>query len=576
MSTTVKWRNGTAAQHATFTGAMAEITVDTTNQTLRVHDGATAGGVMLAKQSDVDAKSGAVATRTALKALDTTKITVVTLSEAGRQGIFFWFAGNFSTQISADTSEGVYIKANAIASTAGAWVRVVSDALDIRWFGAKVDNSTNDTAACTAAIALASFLGGGTVYFPVGFCRVTSIGNIPPNVSLHGEGRAVSTIRTTSATLDVVSMNGANINIHDLCFDATVARTAGAYINVTVNTSTANIYRVNMLAPFKGIVIPGVALLHLSHIDISNTVATTGISIDISGGFALIFDNIICRNDPAFRPFAHLNITHIEDLMISNSQFISAITDMNMAPGNGQHVALFRCVNTQFDDASGPAIRIAPTGTGIVDEVVIDSPWIKGGSVQDVLITNAGGGTVDTVSVINTLMTGTGIGVDATGVANIKVKNCAIGSHATAISFANVGGGQIHGNVIGPNGLYGANTVGISLSGTTDRVSVIGNNLATNTTPVSYTATGGNNVIEGNTAYPPLGGSAITVGASPFTYTSGPHPETVTINAGTVSLITLGGVGILQSSGHAIPMAPNQTLTITYSAAPSMIKFLTK
>lgn len=44
MSTQVQYRRGTATQNNSFTGALAEITVDTTNWTLRVHDGATAGG----------------------------------------------------------------------------------------------------------------------------------------------------------------------------------------------------------------------------------------------------------------------------------------------------------------------------------------------------------------------------------------------------------------------------------------------------------------------------------------------------------------------------------------------------
>ena len=48
----VKLRRGTDAEHAGFTGAEGEVTVDTTNDTLRVHDGSTAGGVRLAKLSE--------------------------------------------------------------------------------------------------------------------------------------------------------------------------------------------------------------------------------------------------------------------------------------------------------------------------------------------------------------------------------------------------------------------------------------------------------------------------------------------------------------------------------------------
>jgi hypothetical protein len=44
MSIEVKIRRGTTAEHATFTGAVGEITVDTDKKVVVVHDGATAGG----------------------------------------------------------------------------------------------------------------------------------------------------------------------------------------------------------------------------------------------------------------------------------------------------------------------------------------------------------------------------------------------------------------------------------------------------------------------------------------------------------------------------------------------------
>ena len=48
----VKLRRGTDTEHSSFIGAEGEVTVDTTNDTLRVHDGSTAGGIRLAKLSE--------------------------------------------------------------------------------------------------------------------------------------------------------------------------------------------------------------------------------------------------------------------------------------------------------------------------------------------------------------------------------------------------------------------------------------------------------------------------------------------------------------------------------------------
>lgn len=49
MSKQVKIRRGTTAQHASFTGVEGEITVNTTTDTIHVHDGATVGGRALAR-----------------------------------------------------------------------------------------------------------------------------------------------------------------------------------------------------------------------------------------------------------------------------------------------------------------------------------------------------------------------------------------------------------------------------------------------------------------------------------------------------------------------------------------------
>lgn len=57
MSIQVKFRRGSNSQHGSFTGADGEITVDTTNKTLRVHDGVTVGGTRLAKYSEISSSS---------------------------------------------------------------------------------------------------------------------------------------------------------------------------------------------------------------------------------------------------------------------------------------------------------------------------------------------------------------------------------------------------------------------------------------------------------------------------------------------------------------------------------------
>ena len=52
-ATELRLRRGTANQHSTFAGALGEITMDTDNITVRVHDGSTNGGIRLARHDEL-------------------------------------------------------------------------------------------------------------------------------------------------------------------------------------------------------------------------------------------------------------------------------------------------------------------------------------------------------------------------------------------------------------------------------------------------------------------------------------------------------------------------------------------
>lgn len=56
MARQLQLRKGTTAQHSTFTGALAEVTVDITKKTVVVHDGVTVGGFPLVRSSELDSR----------------------------------------------------------------------------------------------------------------------------------------------------------------------------------------------------------------------------------------------------------------------------------------------------------------------------------------------------------------------------------------------------------------------------------------------------------------------------------------------------------------------------------------
>lgn len=89
MPTALQHRRGTTTQHSTFTGAVGEITVDTTKKTAVVHDGTTAGGIPLAKESDI---ANTVRHDTSTQGLTTTQQSnarknISALKDSGTNGI---------------------------------------------------------------------------------------------------------------------------------------------------------------------------------------------------------------------------------------------------------------------------------------------------------------------------------------------------------------------------------------------------------------------------------------------------------------------------------------------------------
>jgi hypothetical protein len=128
-----------------------------------------------------------VDTRTVLKALDTTKYNVAYLKEGGREGVFEWATGDFSSHVTADTQEGVYIKSDGVLSTLGAWVRRYDGNLNIKWFGAQ-GVATDDTAAFLGAISLITAV-SGDVFVPTGSYKISSTLIVPDGSVFFGEGR---------------------------------------------------------------------------------------------------------------------------------------------------------------------------------------------------------------------------------------------------------------------------------------------------------------------------------------------------------------------------------------------------
>jgi len=228
-----------------------------------------------------------VATRTALKALDTTKDTWAALTEAGRSGIFEWRAADYSAEVTADPLEGIAIKADAIATTSGAWVRALADMSTVmpEWFGAAGDLTGDDGPAIQAAIDYLITTGqGGDIL--IGRHKVTT-GVTLDHVTYGTETEPTNHLTSTnSRQVNFVGRGAPNSQIYYDGAGTAITYTGGAHSYLTL--SRFSLQGPNRAAGTIGLSVNGCAFLYLDQMDINlfdlNLYGADILSSNISGG----------------------------------------------------------------------------------------------------------------------------------------------------------------------------------------------------------------------------------------------------------------------------------------------------
>ena len=113
---------------------------------------------------------------------------------------------------------------------------------------------------------------------------------------------------------------------------------------------------------------------------------------------------------------------------------------------------------------------------------------------------------------------------------------------------------------------------GVNLTTATD-THFVGNTILNMSIGTTINNGGTGTVVQNNKGDSAVGNNSfITVGASPFTYTAGPRPEYVSVFSGTVSDIQFGSNSIGFATNRDVVLAPNQSVTVTYSSIPFMVK----
>jgi len=183
MATQVQFRRGTTTQHNSFTGAAGEVTVNTTNNSLHVHDNTTAGGFEVAK-ANLSNITGAV------------NIAVTGIATANSISIG-------STQVISNTRQLQNIAsldATTTATIEAAIVNAPNTFTDLKVTGISTLGQTNTTGLSNAGV---STLGNATASTAV----VTGFSTFSGGASVTSGGLNVTGIVTATS----FSGDGANL-----------------------------------------------------------------------------------------------------------------------------------------------------------------------------------------------------------------------------------------------------------------------------------------------------------------------------------------------------------------------------
>ena len=156
MAKLLKLRRGTTTQHASFTGAEGELTVDITKDTAVVHDGSQAGGRPLAREDMSNVSSASIAGRLGTDSIATTKIA----------------AGALPTDVtvaSANIVDGSIVNADIASNAAIAGTKLENSGVTAGAYGSSsaipivtVDAQGLVTAASTTAIDSTTIANGSS------------------------------------------------------------------------------------------------------------------------------------------------------------------------------------------------------------------------------------------------------------------------------------------------------------------------------------------------------------------------------------------------------------------------------
>jgi hypothetical protein len=473
--------------------------------------------------------------------------------------------------------------ANAADCTAGQVAQMVNSVVSVKDapYNAVGNGIADDTTAIQSAIT-ATTGSHIALYFPGGTYLVSSNINVAAGAKLYGDGIANTIIKTNSATANVFTTTGDNVDIGYMSFQSSATRSAGAYL--VIGSSLVRLHDYSMYGHFIGVNVSTGAgeVVNIENGFMQDAVNSTGTDIVFNAATvdAKISKVVMTVSSNAIVPASHIQVNQIGDLTMIDAQTYNALYNLRLSPSGSTQIAHIRAVASWFDHAStgGAGVVFLPTGTASIKDVKFDTCWFNSVSGSGITIFPAAGTTVDGVLITNGEFVGNTYGIFSSlnggTLANLSVSNSTFSGNATAgILLDGWAGAIINGNRIGPSSGFGLNGTGVIVTSTTSSNNMITNNdLVGNSTSLTNSSAATSHRISGNNGYNPVGTSAATnVGASPATIRAGASPETHYLYqaASNNGLVYKNGNQILFLSSattqYTVELSPNESYVVTWT-----------
>jgi hypothetical protein len=424
--------------------------------------------------------------------------------------------------------------AGYIQSADGAYWVIADQVLKATSFGAIGDDSTNNQTALTNWLAACSVL-GRPGYLPAGIHRHSAPLTQAAYVRIFGDTRDTSILKITSATGDQLTL-GWYATAERMSFGSTVPRIS--HSNVVLNGAYSTVKDFGVTNYFWAVSVTGSANITLvKDGQFNNPASASSLTVQYanSGVAHRLEECIADGGGGADLPFAHVLIHYSGDITMSNCQWIRAAYGLYSDPTTGQELDSLRVNQTYFDNCSVDAVSFNPTGTGIIGRSDFEQCWMTSAGSNGLTAIATGSAIINGISTRGCHILGNGgrgIYGNGVGVFNLEsIDNDIAGNVVAGIDLNNVSSARATGRV-GPFGGFGANGIGLRLTGTTDNVYTDGLDLRGNTIVSVNTASGTNNVLgfDTVTGNPTAGLEVVSVtpGAFPNTTAQG---TAVTANA---------------------------------------------